>query len=464
MKMDTFDAISPLDYRYYGGDKEIFEKLQPYLSETAAIRYQLAVEAALAKALADKKICSRKVAAEVEEAAKKVTAAEAYEEEKRIKHNIRALVNCIRNKVSAEAKPYVHFTATSNDIISTAEALRLKDATLNALVPQLLQLEKTLIKIARREKNTLQIGRTHGQHAEPITFGFTIASYVSRLGGRIAVAAAAAENMRGKFAGAVGAYNASSLLLKEPEELEMAVLKKLGLKAGTHSTQIVEPEYAADLMHAVVSAFGVMANMADDMRHLQRSEIGEVAEAFGTEQVGSSTMPHKRNPINFENVKSLWKEFMPRMLTVYADQISEHQRDLTNSASSRFLPEIVAAAFVAAKRLNSAMEKLVVVRESLMKNFEIGKGMIAAEPAYILLAAAGHPDAHEYVRKLTLLSQQQQKTFQEVLFNDAVAQPYIKKLTKSQMQLLQQPEMYTGIAAEKTEKVCSHWEKELKLK
>ncbi len=463
MKMDTFDSISPLDYRYYGADKEAFEKLQPYLSETAAIRYQLAVEVALAKALAEKKICSRKVADEIEKAAKTVTAAEAYEEEKRIMHNIRALVNCIRNKVSTEAKPYVHFTATSNDIISTAESLRLKDAAINALIPQLLQLEKTLVKIAKREKNTLQIGRTHGQHAEPITFGFTVASYVSRLGGRISAVAAAAENMRGKFAGAVGAYNASSLLLKDPEELETVVLKKLGLKPGTHSTQIVEPEYAADLMHAIISAFGVMANIADDMRHLQRSEIAEVAEEFKAEQVGSSTMPHKRNPINFENVKSLWKEFMPRMTTVYADQISEHQRDLTNSASSRFLPEIIAAAFVAAKRLNTAMEKLVVVKENIRRNFEMGKGVIAAEPAYILLAAAGHPDAHEYVRRLTLLSQQQQKSFQEVLFNDAVAQPYLKKMTKQQLQLLQNPEKYTGIAAEKTEKVCRHWEKELKI-
>jgi adenylosuccinate lyase len=184
--MDTFDSISPIDYRYYGGDKEVFDKLQPYLSETAAIKYQLMVEIALVKTLAEKKICSRQIAAEIEDAAKKVTAAELYEEESRIKHNIRALVNCIRKKVSDEAKPFVHFTATSNDIISTAESLRLKEATLNALVPQLLQLEKTLINIARREKNTLQIGRTHGQHAEPITFGFAVASYVSRLGGRIA--------------------------------------------------------------------------------------------------------------------------------------------------------------------------------------------------------------------------------------------------------------------------------------
>ena len=462
--MDTFDSISPLDYRYYGGDKEIFEKLQPFLSETAAIRYHARVEIALIKTLAERKICSRKTVAEVEAAAAKVTASEVYDEEKRIMHNTRALVNCIRKNVGEEAKPYVHLTATSNDIISTAEALRLKEATLKALAPRLLQLEKTLITIARKEKNTLQIGRTHGQHAEPITFGFTIASYVSRLGGRINAVIAAAENMKGKFTGAVGAYNASSLLVKDAEEFEVSVLKKLGLKPATHSTQIVEPEYAADLMHAVVSAFGVMANVADDMRHLQRTEIGEVAEEFKAEQVGSSTMPHKHNPISFDNIKSLWKEFAPRMMTVYQDQISEHQRDLTNSASSRFLPEIIAALFVAAKRLDTAMQKLVVVKENLQKNFQTTKGMIGAEPAYILLAAAGHHDAHEYVRKLTLLAQQQRKSFQEVLFNDADAQPYLKKLTKQQVQLLQNPERYTGIATGKTEKVCHYWQKELGIR
>ena len=109
------------------------------------------------------------------------------------------------------------------------------------------------------------------------------------------------------------------------------------------------------------------------------------------------------------------------------------------------------------------MQKIAVVKENLKGNFEYGKGMVAAEPAYILLAATGHPDAHEYVRKLTLMAQQQKKSFQDVLMNDAVAEPYLKKLTKQQLQLLQNPELYTGIAARKTEKVCVYWEKELRI-
>src|SRR3989338_394271 len=108
-------------------------------------------------------------------------------------------------------------------------------------------------------------------------------------------------------------------------------------------------------------------------------------------------MPQKRNPINFENIKSLWKAMMPRIITVYSDQISEHQRDLTNSASSRFIPEILAAFVVSADRMNIVMSKLVVDKENLKRNFDKNKEMITAEPAYILLAAYNHPDAHEHI-------------------------------------------------------------------
>ncbi len=459
--MDRFDSISPLDYRYYAGNKELYEEINKYLSEKASVRYQLLVEKALVDVLAEKGICSKDVAREVDDACGKVKAEDVYAEEDRIKHDIRALVNCIRRNVSDQAKPFVHFTATSSDIIGSTESLRLKEASANLLIPQLLKLEKTLIELARREKASLQIGRTHGQHAEPITFGFAIAEYVSRLGSRIIEIKKASENLRGKMAGAVGNYNASSLFFDDPENFEAAVLSKLGLKPSTHSTQIVEPEFLTDYIHSVVSAFGVIANLADDMRHLQRSEISEVAEAFEASQVGSSTMPHKRNPINFENVKSMWKAFMPRMTTLYMDQISEHQRDLTNSASSRFATEIVAALVLSANRITKIMSKVVVDKESMDRNFEHNKGMISAEPAYILFAALNHPDAHEFVRKLTLKAQKEKVSFVEVLFNDEEAKPYLSKLSKKQLDILRSPEHYIGIAVKKTESVCNYWEKSL---
>ncbi|MFH1641306.1 MAG: lyase family protein [Nanoarchaeota archaeon] len=458
-----FDNISPLDFRYYGRSDSIKEKLQPYLSEEGATKYLAKVESALTQALAKRGVCDKEIAIEVDKATRQVTAQEVYIEEDRIKHNIRALANSIRKRVSTRAKPYVHFTTTSHDIICTADAARFKDFSNKVLIPELVKFEKTLIELAEREKNTLQIGRTHGQHAEPITFGFAIALYVSRIGSRIKAISRSANNLRGKIAGAVGAYNASSLFFSDPESFEKEVLSILKIKPSPISTQVVEPEYLTDYIHAIVSCFGVLANLSDDMRHLQRSEISEVAEEFGAKQVGSSTMPHKRNPINFENVKSMWKEFMPRITTVYMDQLCEHQRDLTNSASSRFIPELLAGFFTSLLRLNKVMSKLIVDKKSLKKNFDMNKEMITAEPAYILLSAYNHPDAHEYVRELTLTSQKTGRRFRELLLKDDNLKEYFHKFTKKQIDILKTPEAYVGISAKKVENICKFWRNELKI-
>ena len=309
----------------------------------------------------------------------------------------------------------------------------------------------------------MQIGRTHGQHAEPITFGFAIAQYVSRLGSSILKIKKAANNMRGKMAGAVGAYNASSLFFDEPVKFEEQVMSELGLKASPISTQIVEPEFMVGYLNSVVSAFGVIADLADDMRHLQRNEIAEVGEFFESKQVGSSTMPQKRNPINFENVKSMWKAIMPRMMTMYMDQLSEHQRDLTNSASMRFIPEILDGFYVSAFRLEKVMSGLAVDKANMQRNFDMNKHLIVAEPLYILLAANGHPDAHEYVREMTLQAQLTKKLLIELVKKDKTIQSYLKKFSKKQLEIINNPEKYIGIAAEKTEMVCGMWKREFRI-
>ena len=462
-KINLFDTISPLDFRYYGRNKKIFEKLQPYLSEAAFIKYALKVESALTKVLAKNKLCSNKIADEIEKACRLTTPEQVYAEEDRIRHNIRALANCIRNKVSEEAKPFVHFTATSYDIIATADALRYKEFANDVLIPELIRFEYTLINLALRENDTLQIGRTHGQHAEPITFGFAIAQYVSRIGSSILKIKKAANNLRGKLSGAVGAYNASSLFFNEPVKFEEEVLAELGLRPSPISTQIVEAEFFVDFLSNIISAFGIIANLADDMRHLQRSEIGEVGELFEAKQVGSSTMPQKRNPINFENIKSMWKEFMPRIITIYMDQISEHQRDLTNSASMRFIPEILAGFYVSVVRLNRVMSDLIVDNENMKGNFEINKNMIIAEPLYILLAANGHPDSHEYVREMTLQAQLTKQLLVQLVKKDKSIKQYLKKFNKKQLEILNNPEKYIGIASKKTEMICEFWKRKLRL-
>jgi len=456
-KIELFDCISPLDYRYYGGNKKYVRELSEYFSEKAKVKYQLRVEEALVKTFAKKKICSRAIANEISNAVRRVKPEEVYAEEKRIKHDIRALVNCIRKRVGKKARPYVHLTITSYDVVDTADALRYKEGTEKVILPSLKLLEKTLIKIAKREAKTVQVGRTHGQFASPITFGFAMAEYVDRLGNRINAIEAAKNGLVGKSSGAVGAYNASSIFLANPVEFENALLKEIGLKAGGHSTQITEREPMLDLTHAIISAFGVLANLADDMRHLQRSEIAEVFEEFGPKQVGSSTMPHKRNPISFENVKSLWKEFMPRINTLYMDQVSEHQRDLSNSASGRFTAEIFVGLFIASEKMNETMSRLKVDRKKMNENFEKARGMIAAEPLYVLLAFHGHPNAHEHVRKLTLKAGDEGESLYDTAMADKSLGPFIAKFSKKQLRLIRDPETYTGRAAQKTLRVCARW-------
>ena len=454
---DPFDSISPVDYRYW--DEDVAE----YLCENGYTRYKLLVELALVKVLQRRGICSEAVVREVGVACAQVTTAEVYREEARIRHDVRALVNCIRNRVSGDAKPYVHMTATSYDIVDPANAARYKDVVEEVLVPSLVTLEGVLIGLASREAETVQVGRTHGQHAVPITFGFALAGYVSRLGGCIEALRALARELPGKFSGAVGAYNASSLFFEDPEAFEAEVLAELGLSPAEHSTQIVPPEALTRLFCEVTIAAGVLANLGDDMRHLQRTEIGEVGEEFEADQVGSSTMPQKRNPINFENAKSCWKIVAPRIVTVFMDQISEHQRDLTNSASARTYGEVVAYVVATAKRLTRAMQKLTVDRGNLERNLAMQKGLVAAEPLYLMLAALGHPDAHEKVRTLTLRAQQTGRPLEEVAVGDAELAPYIERMTPRQRQILANPSLYTGIAARKAKAVAERWTRQLGL-
>ena len=463
MTHTRFDDLSPLDYRFIGGDQKLHKELAPFLSAAAVVRYQARVEGALALAMADAKIFDRALADEIASAADQVTPQEVAEEEATTRHDVRALVNVIRAHVSDEAKRYVHLAATSYDVVDTANALRYRECCERVIIPSLARLVARCIAIAEAEADTPQIGRTHGRHAEPITFGFAIAQYVSRLGDRTQALAAVAKRLPGKLSGAVGAYNAMELVAAtSPRALEKRFLKSLGLDPRPISTQIVEPEPWTDLAHACATALGVMANLADDMRHLQRTEISEIAESFAVEQVGSSTMPHKRNPVSFENVKSIWKAMAPRVMTTYLDQISEHQRDLTNSASQRFLGEMLAATAYAAGRLASSLENMRVDRDRLKANLAMSRGAIVAEPLYVLLAKYGHPDAHEAVRRLSLEAERSGRTILEIAAQDTDLRGYLKRFSPTERRQVERPEEYIGLAPEVTRSVTALWREKLK--
>jgi adenylosuccinate lyase len=462
-----FENLSALDHRYSLSESAVFNGLSQYISEQASVRSCARCETALVKAhLAVRGQLTPHIADQLDALAAQVDPEEVYREEELTQHNIRALVNVMKRMIDPELAPLVHLGATSVDILDTALSVRMRDAVQQVVLPELKNLEKALCTITAREAETPQVGRTHGQHAIPITFGWSIAEFVSRLGKSIIKIEELSNNLRGKLSGPVGAYNGPSMIVADPEDLEKRYLAYLGLEPSEYSNQLVEPEYLLRLLLEINVAFGIIANLADDLRNLQRSEIGEVFEYFSSTQVGSSTMPQKRNPWNSEHVKSLWKAMCPRVITFYMDQISEHQRDLTNSASQRFIADYLAGFTMAVARMKKVVSGLQADQSSMGKNLaDAGgkvRGGVLAEPAYILLAEAGVSDGHEVIRKITLEAERTGAPFFDVLkkhteaFEKITAQ--LKKLgVKDADTFFENPARYRGLAAEKSKRLAEKY-------
>ncbi len=454
--------LSPLDHRYSLSNPELFRSLSALLGEEASVRSCARVEVALLKALLRQAPPAEPdpgLSAALDRAAEEIEPAQVYAEEKKTQHNIRALVNVLKRALPQPVKHLLHLGATSADILDTAAALRFRDALRRVILPLLCELEDVLIGRCREEADTPQIGRTHGQHAVPLTFGFALAEYVSRLGESIVRIRDRTAELRGKLAGAVGAYNATSLLVKDPLRLEREFLEGLDLSPSEHSTQLVEPEYLLRLLLEMNVAFGVVANLADDLRNLQRTEIGEVREEFAAAQVGSSTMPQKRNPWNSEHVKSLWKAFSPRVGTFFMDQISDHQRDLTNSASSRFVAEYLAGFAFAVDRMRAVVSSLVVDRARMARNISMTGDLAFSESVYVLIGLGGDPEAHERVRAASLKAERSGERLADVLRADpALWEQLARQLAATRdtdpVTFFSDPKHYTGLAADRARAIA----------
>lgn len=451
----NFNSVSATDYRYQ------VKELLPYFSEEAFIWYKAAVETGIVKAFSDIGTVPKNSVREIRSAAQLVNAKEVYEEEGRTHHDIIALVNEIKEMVTDQSKTAVHRSATSFDTIDTANAARYRDAFSEVIIPDTAKLLRSWIGIVRRESMTLQIGRTHLQHGEPVTFGFSMAWFADRLGGRLIKLKNASDSVVGKFSGAMGAYNAASLFVPSPVEFEKKVLGNLDLKPASISTQIVQPEFVDDLVHYTISSFGVIANWAHDMRNLMRPELSEVWLPRSKDVSRSSTMPHKANPVGFENVQSLWKEVIPRIITMYMDQLSENGRDLTNSASQRYTPEIFDLYDFAVRRARGMADNLQVNKESMLKNFKMSENVITAEPLQLLLSSHGRHTAHSEVGKLADKAMSENVSVVELARKDPDLSPYMEMLTEEQNEMLSNPEEYTGKASAKAIEIADKWDNKL---
>lgn len=453
--LDRYDCVSPIDFRYF--DPEVAATL----SERAFIAYQCRMEHALVCVLRKRGFCSREVEDEVLAACKAVTPGEVYDEEKVTKHDVRALVERIRARVSASARPFIHMTATSFDIRDSATSLRFRDACQGVILPRLRDLILALADLAECEAATPQIGRTHGQHATPITFGFAMAEYVDRLGDCHRNLRDLATRLIGKFSGAVGSYAASALFFPDPLEFEREILDQVSLRPAHHSTQVVRPEPLNRLLSEICNVAAAVGNFACDMRNLQRTEIDEVAEAFDDGQVGSSTMAHKQNPVTFEGIQSAYRIIVSRATLPYLDAVTEHQRDLANSMSARTYTESAGYLVYMLKRALATVRRLRVKRENMLRNMKLTRGGVLAEPLYLLLAALGHGDAHGKSKALSMAARQSGCPLLETAMEDTEFRTYADRMTAEQLGTLADPLHYTGRSEERARAVASLWRAEL---
>lgn len=379
------------------------------------------------------------------------------------KHDIRAWVRIAQSKVAPGLRRWIHVPLTSYDALDTARALQFVRGheTVRRLTDKVVGLFADQVTLFAGQP---QIGRTHGQHALPITVGFWFATILSRILGNIQGANNAAEKLVGKISGAVGVYNAQVGLgiaaRCGDKTFEQRVLEKLGLKAAPISTQILPPEPLADYLFACIKLSAAFGQFGRDGRHLMRTEIAELGEPFEKGQVGSSTMAHKRNPINFENLEGTWIKNQIEFGKVLATMVSEHQRDLVGSPITRDFPTIVVNLV---NQLNTLLRetggkpflsRIAVDEVSLKRNFEAQGDAILAEPIYIALQMAGYEgDAHELVNHVAMPHSRECGVSLLAATQWALAQESAehvwRKIAPETLNMLSKPESYTGAAAVK---------------
>lgn len=325
-------------------------------------------------------------------------------------HDIRAWVNLAKPILGPLAR-WVHIPLTSYDVLDTGRILMYVEAHRQVVRQKIKHVVYELRSQVQKYAHTVQIGRTHGQHALPITVGFWLATFLSRIVSNARQMDLFASQLVGKISGAVGAYNAQVGLKFSDRcgeaSFEERVLQKLGLKPAPISTQILPPEPLAYYLFSAVQLSAAIANFGRDCRHLMRSEIQELGEPFEQGQVGSSTMAHKRNPITFENLEGTGQKNVAEFQKVLWTLISEHQRDLVGSSVARDFPTIIVNLVLQLDTLlkqkkdvpgSQFIKRITVDELALKRNFEMNAHLVLAEPIYIALQMAGYSkDAHELV-------------------------------------------------------------------
>ncbi|MFH1402945.1 MAG: adenylosuccinate lyase [Candidatus Altiarchaeota archaeon] len=438
-------SIHPIETRYgRKGVKSIFE-------EEVKLQKMLDVEAALARAHAavgnipekDARAISRKASVKI------VNIDRVSEIEKTIRHDVMAMVKALSEKCGNSGR-FVHYGATSNDITDTAMALQLKEYVV-FLADDLNRLRNVLKKQAKNNIKRVCVGRTHGQHAVPTTYGLKFAIWAAEVQRHIDRLNDCKQRMLvGQMTGAVGTQAAFG---KHAVKIQKLTMEYLGLKPVMSSNQVIQRDRHGEFLLLLALISETLNKICTEVRNLQRTEISEVSEGFKNKQVGSSTMPHKRNPIYAERVCGLSRVVKANAFAGLDNIPMWHERDLTNSSCERIIiPESCILTDYILNLTIDVLDNLVFNDEAIQRNLRMTDGRIMAEAVMISLTerGVGRQDAHELTRECAMESFEKNKPFRDVLLKNKDVK---RLITPDELDAILEPSNYIGTSIHQVERM-----------
>jgi len=339
--------------------------------------------------------------------------------EKEVKHDVIAFTTAVSESMAAaghaEASRWLHYGLTSNDVVDTAQALLLGQASA-VLLADLQELRNVLRRRALEFRRTVQIGRTHGVHAEPITFGLKFAIWYEESGRNLKRLSAAAEDLRvGKTSGAVGTFAHIG------PEVEDLICARLNLKPAPVASQVIQRDRHAAFVSALALAAALCEKIALEVRHLQRTEVREAEEYFARGQKGSSAMPHKRNPVTCEQICGLSRVVRSNVQAAFENVALWHERDISHSSVERvILPDSTILADYLLDKTAKLVDTLLVYPERMKRNLEMTRGLVFSGQLLLDLAAAGmlREEAYQVVQAHAMQAWEEEGDFRQAIEND----------------------------------------------
>jgi adenylosuccinate lyase len=431
--------VSPLDYRYGR------ENVKNIFSEKTRLEIMLNVESAIAQAESYYGIIPESAYQDIKKVVdgNEVKLSRVKEIEATINHDVMAIVEALTEKCNA-GKNYVHFGITSNDVNDSASAVQMKRA-LSIIISDLITLSRSLIKLIRENEDTIMVGRTHGQHASPITLGLKFSVYLSEINRHLErIQDARKRIIAGKILGPVGT---GAALGKNALKIQEKTCEILGITHETASTQIVGRDRYIEYLSIINNISVSLEKFATEIRNLQRPEIYELSEYFDSDrQVGSSSMPSKRNPVVSENIVSLARLIRSFIIPEYEAGVQWHERDLTNSALERFT---IPYASILIDDIITKMEYVfshLFINSEEMRKRAYEDQFIMSESVTTALAEHGMPrqDSHEFVREASMYAYEHKITFKESLINKGI----LKHISEECLNNSMNPENFLGVSRE----------------